>query len=412
MENHPIPQDITGFQFKLIGKMTIKQFVYLAAGAILAWLFFFVFGLPFLIKTPLAIISFTLGAGIAFVPIDGRPMDTMIGNFIRALLSPTQFIYQKNSGAPSSNTNVDSPSSAQPTSPIMQKPTQAAPVPSPEPISPPQPEAKPELPPLPNISEPQKENSTQANLPDPTAMSADFIKAMREKQKATKVEQITPEMDEKETLKKQIDELQKQLESKSTQEASSGPTQTQQAANAPVQAPSVQNPQDQKELENMLAESIRQKEALEKQIIEMKTKQASAEKQKFAPVTATQQQTTRNVRKVPADMASSIGLPSAPEAPNLITGIIKDPRGNPIPNILVEIKDPDSNPVRAFKTNKLGKFASATPLSNGNYVISFEDSAEKHKFDDIEMELVGASVMPLEIISVDPREELRRELFN
>jgi len=38
MENHPLPQDITGFQFKLIGNMTVKQFSYLAVGVILAWI--------------------------------------------------------------------------------------------------------------------------------------------------------------------------------------------------------------------------------------------------------------------------------------------------------------------------------------------------------------------------------------
>ena len=39
MDNHPIPQDVTGFQFRLIGDMTIKQFAYLAGGMILAWIF-------------------------------------------------------------------------------------------------------------------------------------------------------------------------------------------------------------------------------------------------------------------------------------------------------------------------------------------------------------------------------------
>ena len=249
-------------------------------------------------------------------------------------------------------------------------------------------------------------------FPDPTAMPASFVKNLKEQQNVKKPEVHNKAVDEKEELRKQIEELQKQLEAKSSQQ-----NQTQQiappakTAQAPAQPVPV-NQDEQKNTEAMLAESIRQKEALEAQIIEMQNKQAGENKQKFTPVTATQQQTTRNVRRVPADMARSVGIPDAPEAPNLITGIIKDSRGNPLPNILVEVKDPDSNPVRAFKTNKLGKFASATPLSNGKYVISFEDSAEKHRFDDIEMELIGNIVMPLEVISIDSREELRRELFN
>ena len=247
-------------------------------------------------------------------------------------------------------------------------------------------------------------------FPDPTAVPTTFVKDLNDQQKNKRVDTSTQIVDEKEELKKQIEELQKQLNSKSAQNTPSQPTQIQQAPPTPVQPP--QNPEDQKNLENMLTESVRQKEALEKQILEMQAKQNSSTKQTFTPVVATQQQTTQRVKKIPADMASSVGIPSTPEAPNLITGIIKDSRGNPIPNILVEVKDLDANPVRAFKTNKLGKFASATSLSNGKYIISFEDPGEKHKFDDIEMDLVGDDVMPLEIISVDPREELRRELFN
>ena len=41
MENHPIPQDVTGFQFRLIGSMTVKQFGYLSAGVIAAVIVFY-----------------------------------------------------------------------------------------------------------------------------------------------------------------------------------------------------------------------------------------------------------------------------------------------------------------------------------------------------------------------------------
>ncbi|MBI2420961.1 MAG: PrgI family protein, partial [Candidatus Levybacteria bacterium] len=94
MENHPIPQDITGFQFKLVGNMTVKQFVYLASGAILGWIFF-ISPLPVIIRLPLAVLFIAGGAIVAFVPVEGRPMDVMIGNFIKALLSPTKYVYSK-----------------------------------------------------------------------------------------------------------------------------------------------------------------------------------------------------------------------------------------------------------------------------------------------------------------------------
>jgi len=81
MENHPIPQDITGFQFKLIGNMTVRQFAYLATGVILAWISY-ALPLSLLIKLPFALVFGLSGVAFAFLPIEGRPMDTMISNFI------------------------------------------------------------------------------------------------------------------------------------------------------------------------------------------------------------------------------------------------------------------------------------------------------------------------------------------
>ena len=112
MDNHPIPQDITGFQFKLIGKMTIRQFIYVAIGGVIAWLMFFIIEPPSIIKWPVSVIALGLGTMIAFVPIDGRPMDTMLRNFINALMSPTQFIYQKE-GGPTGNASVSPAAIAQ-----------------------------------------------------------------------------------------------------------------------------------------------------------------------------------------------------------------------------------------------------------------------------------------------------------
>ena len=70
MENHPIPQDITGFQFKLIGDMTIKQFAYLAAGTVFAWI---IFSLPitYFLKLPLSSIIVFFGLSFASLSIEG-----------------------------------------------------------------------------------------------------------------------------------------------------------------------------------------------------------------------------------------------------------------------------------------------------------------------------------------------------
>ena len=82
-----------------------------------------------------------------------------------------------------------------------------------------------------------------------------------------------------------------------------------------------------------------------------------------------------------------------------------------LPNILVEVKDKHGHPVRAFKTNQLGQFASETPLMNAAYTIEFEDTAGKNKFEAVEIEAKGEILLPIEIVSHDLRAELRKQLF-
>lgn len=94
MENHPIPQDVTGFKFRLIGSVTVKQFLYLLGGGVFALLFYF-FPIPFLLKLPFMLLSGGIGLSLAFIPIDGRPMDKMIYNFIKAIPAENQYIYKK-----------------------------------------------------------------------------------------------------------------------------------------------------------------------------------------------------------------------------------------------------------------------------------------------------------------------------
>lgn len=461
MDNHPIPQDITGFQFKLVGNMTIKQFVYLAIGAIFAWLFFFIIEPPTLIKWPLAIGSFALGAMIAFVPVDGRPMDIMLINFIKALVSPTEYRYVKEGGK-LSKTPLSPPAPiSTPTTSITRQ------IQTPVPADIPTPkketssgedvdnnkvphhsliqdfketlEHKKTAKEVSKIKEMKEENTKlheeieeikkTSTPPEPmqdsisppppvqpvSGFGSEFISPVplsEESSDSKEIEKKDRELEEvrkdKDKLKEELELLKKQLDEtiKEKDKLASAPVEVTPPPPIPQISPS------QNELEKKLIESNREKDAFEKELISLKSKSQEETKKTFTPIVARPAESTQSVRSIPQGMEKSAGIPSIPDAPNLITGIVKDPRGNPLQNILIEVKDEDSNPVRAFKTNGLGKFASATSLSNGKYVISFEDTKETHKFDAVEMELVGSPVMPLEIISVDPREELRRELFN
>ncbi len=437
MEQHPIPQDVTGFQFRLIGDMTIKQFAYVAAGVILAYL---CFNLPLspLIKIPLALLIGGFGAALAFVPIEGRPLDVMVTHFVKALFTPTQYTYQKVGGKLSmTSVHMVTPQKtmvAVHTAPewkqqrsddsrkklqmyLQQLPhatqnkldqkeqvffesmahgfTQLPSVP--QPAMPQQPsEGKQQGSGTYFVSvtgdQPQEQPQPQAQPPVPAPVPTPPQQADDTKNEQALIAQ-------EQAIQQALAEAKKQEELQV--EAHQETAQTHEKVN---------------ELEGQLNEVMVQKQKLEEQLLRLQKKLDTTHPQVFTPSTATvqpqeQPAQTQNVRRIPRGMETKVGTPMTPDVPNIILGIIKDPRGNVLPGILVEVKDAEGNPVRAFKTNQLGQFASATPLLNGTYTIEFEDSTEKNTFATIQLEAIGAIMEPIEVISNDKREDLRKSLF-
>ncbi len=397
MENHPIPQDITGFQFKLIGDMTIKQFAFLVAGVILGWITF-ILPIFILIKLPFVLLFVGFGVAAAFIPIGGRPFDIMIANYFKALLNPTQYVYQKIGGhmwfpefkkqPEALQTQQASPDSTQRLKDFLKS-----------------------LPQKPANKLDEKElfflNSLSSLSTGGQINQGQQPAPYQQLEKVQLLEKTAPKTEDKkenleDNLKTEAEVLKKQLE-----EAKLAQT-FQKMGSAQYETAHVKA----LELEKLLQEVQSQKLTLENQIIELRKKLEMKNQNVFAPSVAQPKIQTQTVRQVPKELVKSLGLPLIADVPNLIAGIIKDPRGNPLPNILVEVKDDAGNPVRAFKTNVLGQFISATPLANGVYTISFEDPKAENKFDTIELRVIDEILMPIEIISLDTREELRRSLFN
>jgi len=403
MENHPIPQDITGFQFKLIGNMTVKQFAYLAGGVILAWICY-ILPISGFVKLPFAFIFALIGVAFAFLPIEGRPLDVMITHFIKALSSPTQFIYQKSGRL----IYFPTPAIVAQSTTMVQAQTDAG-------LSgqnlknfldslPKRPKNKLDekemvfFQSLGTLAAPQPiVQPTPAFVP-PHAMDNAPVKT-------TPVDVAPAENEpqaEEIVLENQAKALQAQLNEAKKQEQIQAGAGNQELAHQKVV-----------ELEQVLQETVGQKQELEKQLSSLRKTLEAQQNQVYKPSVAVAEKVeTKNVRSIPKGMGKSLGLPNAPEFPNIVSGIVKDPRGNSLSNILVEIKDSENNPVRAFKTNALGQFASATPLTNGTYTIEFEDPKTENKFDTIQFSASGEVILPIEVISVDRREELRRSLFN
>lgn len=94
MEQHPVPQHIASYEFRLVGDMTIRQFGLLASCCIVA-LIFYASPLPSYFKWPAIVFFVFLGIALAFLPIEERPLHRWLIAFFKAVYSPTQFIWKK-----------------------------------------------------------------------------------------------------------------------------------------------------------------------------------------------------------------------------------------------------------------------------------------------------------------------------
>lgn len=428
MENHPIPQDVTGFQFKLIGDMTIKQFAYLATGCVIAGIFIFGITSPnfILVRLPIIFFSGGLGMALAFLPIEGRPLDVMLINFIKAVFMPNQFVFQKIGGqinipviaqkkisakgqvARKSHEDIQTLLSSlhhEPQNKVDQKEAEFLKaifaMPAGKGF-----QTRPQAHGFARILsvEDDSKKIKQKQISDSELEKEEYLKKKEEQ----KVEEKKEDEKTKETLDRQASMLEQELQKAKIQETANLnlPT-TSTAAHIKVF-----------ELENQLRTSLAQKQQLERQLFALSRKLETQQQPVYTPVSpdskiheANAPKESPNVIQIPKGMGAKFGLPITTDVPNLITGIIRDPRGNVLPNILVEIKDKDGNPVRAFKTNNLGQFASATPLLNGVYTLIFEDPGEKNRFDRVEISANGEIMLPIEMISTDAREDLRKDLF-
>lgn len=94
IQQHPLPQDISSYRFRLIGDMTLKQFASLGACIVLAIIVYSI-PLPFFFKYPIVFAFLLLGIGMAFVPVQGRSLDIWLIAFIKSIYSPTQYVWKR-----------------------------------------------------------------------------------------------------------------------------------------------------------------------------------------------------------------------------------------------------------------------------------------------------------------------------
>lgn len=432
MEQHAVPQDITGFKFKLVGDMTLKQFGELAGGAILAYLFYASNWHPFL-KWPFVILFGLLGVALAFVPIEERPLDLWIINFFRAIYRPTLYVWKKTAGAgflASDN--------------LTTKPKVPKPLVSPQPLE--EPTAEPTLWPYPKAEgeekekeaekvEPEiKETGPEEQVPPPPAtpaLSIDELAKLREQKIA-----------ELEEAKRQLHEAAEQAKEEAFK-TQVGPSVVTVEQLAKLRAEKVaQQDQELKSQvgvgETELNQLISQNKNLVSQIEEIKTKigslteaDAAGLKQKLdallvqkdnlsariaalsdrlaaqraAPLTQPAYQEPRvaataipGVRVMTKPRVEGPVTVSLSDQPNVISGMVISEKGAPIEGAIILIKDKAGSSIRALKTNKLGQFVVATPMENGTYYVELEKAG--YKFNVLEVTLTGQVLAPLEIPAI------------
>lgn len=449
MEQHPVPQNVTTFQFRLIGDMTIKQFGYLAGGVILAYIFYKL-PLPFFFTWPLTVLSAVCGFGFAFVPIEERPMDVWIASFFKNVYSPTLYVWQKTKPVSPRDT-VPKEASALASSTVIVKPemtpighTKQASAPlvvsgqqKPTPIAslapkPPNattsfrlelpsfvrgfidklsakvsPSLKTDILHAPAPSAHQGSHSIIADIfaniktPSVTGKRLD-TEAQPQKNDKTKTEANT-QQEQKQTestakittLESSISQLNKELSEKSGDQRHIS------------------------ELQVRLSQVLADKEKVELELTRLKQQMTqptqTAHVSRPAGIVSLPTQTQPSVRVMAPNVAVRAGLPKLTTFPNVVTGIVKDNLGNLLTGVLITVRDKDDIPLRALKTNKLGQFAASTPLPNGTYLVEIEDPRGNFAFDRVQITLAGSLVPAIEVTARSQkqiaRDKLAHEIF-
>ena len=349
---HPIPQQISSYQFRLVGDMTLKQFLQLAVGALVS-LMFYASPLNPVIKWPLIVVSFLMGVALAFLPIEERPLSTWIFIFFRSIYSPTRFAWKKLAPGYSAFIADASLKTA------LKSPSKTAEVPM------------------------KAEDSIS-----PAIAQASYVVNLEEQEQAflNKVEQnfIAPNTS-----------------------VTINTVSTVSPDTVPLSAPPVISPSA------LFSTDYKYASPQPKSVVVPKTQAVGTDSHAgFSPVASqTNQapasvQTTTQVAPMPfspstfsqtkmAEFSPDASPPLAPTKSNVISGQVLDDQKNIIDGAIIEIKDESGRPVRALKSNKLGHFMTVTPLLNGKYIILCEK--EGFDFDPVGFVAEDKIILPMAI---------------
>lgn len=330
MEQHPIPQQISSYQFKLVGDMTLKQFFQVAGGALVG-LIIYSTGLHPIIKWPLILIAVGLGAAMAFLPFEERPLEKWIIAFFRSIYSPTIYKWKKSEAEPIYF--------AQPktTTPTIEA--------SDEYLS----------------SVPQDKQHKSLDSAEQNFLSK-FTSLWGGMGTSTKKVFPTKDTSALEPLDMNPKPVKKVIEKTPLTVPKSKPTNIERT--------------------------------IPKLVVEEKPKPVDTTTEAVAERVG-EGEKTEKISGKQAVFSIDAAPPNPPTIPNTVTGQVIDQGRKIVANAIMEIRDKDGRPVRAFKSNMAGHFIIVTSLLNGTYEIKTEK--EGYRFDPVTFEAEGEIIPPIAI---------------
>lgn len=394
MKEHPIPQDITGYRFHIVGSMTLKQFGEVAAGVVIAFLIYNT-SLIAILKWPLVALFGLGGAAAAFLPIGERPLSHWISTFVGLMYKPTQFFWKRSYNIPAPflfKGNADqvvqlqevdlSPARRQRIKEFISS-TKAIEL---------QEYTGDELSKMSSVlslfsqeMHTQITTNTHSKEPEKPPLSI-RVRSMRDMHptdlsRLENTEHIAVNsLDSDTTIEDTyiIDDSQTMRTYSDRKSAFLEPSQVAQSLDLP-------------EIETVNLD----KKFLSDEDETLRNQQIYSGERAFSVQTAPESNPTQTTET--ALFNAALPFPTKPTVPNKLVGMILTPNNELIPGAIVEIKTLEGHVIRAVKTNALGQFFITTPLLNGQYVVTVEKG--ETVFTPLSITLNGTIVEPLEIRS-------------
>lgn len=308
MEQHPIPQNVSSYQFKLVGDMTLKQFFELAGG-VLVGLIFYSTPLPGIIKWPLIIIFVILGALMAFVPFEERPLEQWIIAFFQAIYSPTIFNWKKTTDTQGFFLKESAVSN------------------------------------IPNAQNQNQEAALKTYLENTKAAPGPLTKLdSAEEGFLSRLAGIFAGI--KNPISQNVNQ---------TATPPPAPPPAPKKLEIPISTPVKITPTQTSHL------VVEEKQQPVTQTTQVQT-------QRINPIIAGEE----IVSTKEAIFSIEAAPPNPPTSPNVTVGQVVDEARRIIEGAIIEIRDEYGRPIRALRSNKLGHFMAVTPLDNGKYSIVSE----------------------------------------